>query len=138
MSGLTTNGSHLKRRATQNRPVNGCPQCGGPITIALVKMLNDRVPNDPRRRTYAELIAEVLIREAVKGDIQAIKEMTDRVEGETSEARCNQLAGPVVFRVVHGPREPVDQKRGIDSPQPQPEHIESAKQDSSTTMAAKI
>ena len=104
----------------------GPMQSKGPITTALAKMLDERVPNDPRRRTYAEVIADVLVRKAVKGDLQAIKEIADRVEGKVSEARHKELAGPVEIRVVYGDRGEGDQKRGIDCPQPGAEHIESA------------
>ena len=71
------------------------------------------------------MVAEALIRKAVIGDLQAMKEIADRVEGKVSEARCNELAGPVQLIVVRGGRAPGDQKRGIDSPQAQVKHIES-------------
>jgi hypothetical protein len=53
----------------------------GPLTAALTEVLKKRIPNDSRCRTYADLIAEVLVSKAIKGDIQALKEILDRVEG---------------------------------------------------------
>jgi hypothetical protein len=56
----------------------------GPITGALLNLVNQRVPHDPRGRTYAKLIAETMVREVLKGNLSAIKEITDRVEGRVS------------------------------------------------------
>jgi hypothetical protein len=57
-----------------------------PISDALVRMLNRKVPNDRQGRTYAELIAQILIQKAVGGDLRAIKEVLDRVEGRVAPA----------------------------------------------------
>ena len=52
-----------------------------PVTEAYVWILNRKVPNDRQGRTFARLIAEAMILRALKGDVRAIKEITDRVEG---------------------------------------------------------
>jgi hypothetical protein len=44
------------------------------------------VPGDPNQRTYAELIAESVAREAVRGKIQAAVEMADRTEGRARQS----------------------------------------------------
>jgi hypothetical protein len=64
----------------------------GPLTAALTKVLNQRIPNDSRCRTYADLIAEVLVSKAIKGDIQALKEIVDRVEGTSAPIPEPQLS----------------------------------------------
>jgi hypothetical protein len=108
------------------RPPRRLIQGKGPITGALVKMLDEKVPNDPRRRTHAEVIAGMLIRKALKGDLQAIKEIADRVEGKVLEASHHELAQPVDLRVVFEKRKTGNQERGIESPHPPGGHIESA------------
>jgi hypothetical protein len=118
--------------------INTFPQSRYPITGALAKILGERVPNDLRGRTYAELIADVIFRKAAKGDMRAIKEIEDRVEGKVSEARPDKVAEPVEWRVVYEDGGTGDQKRVIDFPQPKAEHIESAQQDSSKAMSGKI
>jgi hypothetical protein len=41
---------------------------------------------DPQRRTYAEVIAETLAKQAAKGNIAAAAELCDRVEGRPRQA----------------------------------------------------
>lgn len=84
------------------------------------------MPNDLRGRTYATLIADVLISKAVKGDPKAIKEITDRVEGRVGEVRHIESDQPVEFVVVYADPIPKDPNRGIHSAQPRAEDIEAA------------
>jgi hypothetical protein len=102
-----TNGPALERNF-ETEPV--C-QTGGrcPITEAYWRILNQIVPNDPQKRTYVELIAETMIRRALMGDIRALKEITDRVEGPVSEPLDARSAGsglpnkgeaPTILKVV--------------------------------------
>jgi len=44
------------------------------------------VPNDAEGRTWAELIAEGQIRDAVRGNVQAAREIADRTEGRARQA----------------------------------------------------
>src|SRR5271168_3785052 len=44
------------------------------------------VPNDPEKRTWAELIAEAQVRDAVRGNVQAAREIADRTEGKAKQA----------------------------------------------------
>ena len=39
-------------------------------------------PFDPQNRTYARLAAEALVKEALKGKVAAVAEITDRIEGK--------------------------------------------------------
>ena len=45
-----------------------------------------RVPNDQEGRTWAELIAEAQVRDAVRGNVQAAREIADRTEGRARQA----------------------------------------------------
>src|SRR6202167_6147233 len=48
--------------------------------------LEELVPNDPGGRTWAEIIAEAQIRDAVRGNVQAAREIADRTEGRARQA----------------------------------------------------
>src|SRR5271168_4212991 len=48
--------------------------------------LEEPVPNDPEGRTWAELIAEAQVRDAVRGNVQAAREIADRTEGKARQA----------------------------------------------------
>ena len=69
-------------------------QSGNPSGRPKSKMLSDAyrnkleepVPNDPEGRTWAELIAEAQIRYAVRGNVQAAREIADRTEGRARQA----------------------------------------------------
>ncbi len=54
------------------------------LTEALREQLAEAMPNAPER-TVAEQIARALIREAVKGNVQAIREIGDRTEGKPAQ-----------------------------------------------------
>jgi len=51
------------------------------IIQALVAKLNEKVKDEAKGRTFAECIAESLIRKAIMGDVSAAREIADRVEG---------------------------------------------------------
>jgi Family of unknown function (DUF5681) len=57
------------------------------ISEAYRKMLECEVPNDPQGRTYAELIADRMVAEAVKGrnKVNAASEIADRTEGKPKQ-----------------------------------------------------
>jgi hypothetical protein len=63
-----------------------------PVTDAYRALLGSKVPGDKKGRTYAELIALGAIHRAIKGSIDALKEVTDRAEGRTRQAV--ELMGP--------------------------------------------
>ena len=55
-----------------------------PITDAMIEIVNRRVPNDPRGRVVADLLAEAIFREALKGNVKAAKEIADRRSAKPS------------------------------------------------------
>jgi hypothetical protein len=58
---------------------------------------------DPEHRTYAEVIAEALAKQAVKGNIQAAAEIADRVEGRPRQAITvgrEEAEGPNVYELI--------------------------------------
>lgn len=56
------------------------------LSDAYKHKLEEIVPNDAEERTWAELIAEGQIRDAVKGNVQAAREIADRTEGRARQA----------------------------------------------------
>jgi hypothetical protein len=72
-----------------------------PFTDAYRRILNQKVPHDPRRRTFLDLVVEATFLRALEGDLQAIKEITDRVEGRVPPPRPGEREErPTEFRVV--------------------------------------
>jgi hypothetical protein len=55
------------------------------LTEALREQLAEEMPNAPER-TVAEAIARALIKEAVSGNVLAIREIGDRTEGKPKQA----------------------------------------------------
>src|SRR5271169_6369237 len=56
------------------------------LSDAYKNKLEEAVPNDPDGRTWAELIAEAQVRDAVRGNVQAAREIADRTEGRARQA----------------------------------------------------
>jgi hypothetical protein len=56
------------------------------LSDAYRNKLEEPVPNDPEGRTWAELIAEAQVRDAVRGNVQAAREIADRTEGRAKQA----------------------------------------------------
>jgi hypothetical protein len=56
------------------------------LSDAYRNKLEEPVPNDPEKRTWAELIAEAQVRDAVRGNVQAAREIADRTEGRARQA----------------------------------------------------
>ncbi len=54
------------------------------LTEALREQLAEEMPNAPER-TIAEAISRALIREALKGNVQAAREIADRTEGKPTQ-----------------------------------------------------
>jgi len=55
------------------------------LTAALLDLLGTPYPHDRAGRTYAEVIAAVLVRKAARGDVRAAKEIALRTEGRPSK-----------------------------------------------------
>jgi hypothetical protein len=60
------------------------------LSDALRRQLAEALPNAPEK-TIAEVIARALIREAVAGNVQAIREVGDRSEGKPAQALAIDL-----------------------------------------------
>lgn len=74
-----------------------------PFTAALIRIANSKVPNDPRGRTYADLVAEAMFLQAINGNVRAARDIADRLEGRVSERPAEQDRRPAVIKVVYDP-----------------------------------
>lgn len=63
----------------------GRPKCKT-LSDAYRHKLEEPVPNDSEGRTWAELIAVAQVRDAVRGNVQAAREIADRTEGRPRQA----------------------------------------------------
>lgn len=52
-----------------------------PLTDIYAELIDQICPEDKAGRTYAELIARALVKEAIKGRVRAASELADRIEG---------------------------------------------------------
>jgi Family of unknown function (DUF5681) len=55
------------------------------VTQAYRRLLAKADPSDPENRAYAETLAEQMIIKAKGGDVRAMKEITDRVQGKAAQ-----------------------------------------------------
>jgi len=61
--------------------------------------------NDPLKRRRIVIAAEVLVLAAVAGDISALKELGDRLDGKSAQPVTNSEGGPLtvqILRLAHG------------------------------------
>ena len=77
-----------------------------PLTDAYAALLDKPIPPDMARQlkldestTYAQVIAMSLVREAVKGKVQAAAEVADRVEGKITQPISGPDEGPIVHEI---------------------------------------
>ena len=75
---------HRWRKGQSGNP-SGRPK-SKTLSDAYKYKLEEPVPNDPEGRTWAELIAEAQVRDAVRGNVQAAREIADRTEGRARQA----------------------------------------------------
>jgi hypothetical protein len=61
----------------------GRPKGSTKISTAYQRSLARLVPDDPEGRTYAQYIADKTVELAAQGNLTALKEVTDRVEGKS-------------------------------------------------------
>jgi hypothetical protein len=76
--------SHQWKKGQSGNP-SGRPKSKS-LSAAYRNKLEELVPNDPEGRTWAELIAEAQVRDAVRGNVQAAREIADRTEGRPRQA----------------------------------------------------
>jgi hypothetical protein len=84
-----------------------------PITDEYIRVWHERVPTDKQGRTFGELIVEALFQRAIEGEVQAIKEITDRIEGRvalTRQVRQSEERGELpVIRVIYDRAKPTSE-----------------------------
>ena len=68
-------------RKGQSGNPKGRPK-GISLSEAYRRVLAEVDESDPQRRTFAEILAEQMIGKAKRGDVQAAREIADRVEGK--------------------------------------------------------
>ena len=78
-----------------------------PLTDAYAALLDKPIPSDMARQlkldestTYAQVIAMSLVREAVKGKVNAAAEVADRVEGKITQPISGPDGGPIGIKTV--------------------------------------
>jgi hypothetical protein len=76
--------SHRWKKGQSGNP-SGRPK-SKTLSNAYRNKLEEVVPNDPEGRTWAELIAEAQVRDAVRGNVQAAREIADRTEGRARQS----------------------------------------------------
>ncbi len=83
-------GRFTKDTPTAFKPGQSGNPAGRPKSITLSEALRLELakvlPGDTHERTFAELIAQQLVRAAVTGNILAAKEIADRTEGKPKQA----------------------------------------------------
>jgi hypothetical protein len=79
-----------------------------PLTDAYAALLDKPIPPDMARQlkldestTYAQVIAMSLVREAVKGKVNAAAEVADRVEGKITQPISGPDEGPIIVRSLN-------------------------------------
>jgi hypothetical protein len=96
---LRTEGETVSDRTANLKPwlkgVSGNPG-GRPkkkaITEELERLLEEEAPNGDGK-TWAAAIAEALLKQAAKGDVRAITELANRVEGKPVQAVAAEVGG---------------------------------------------
>jgi hypothetical protein len=67
-----------------------------PITEAYAAVAEQKYPDDPEGRTYAQLIAEGQCKAAIKGKTDAAREIREALEGKTPQAFGDNTASTSV------------------------------------------
>ena len=70
-----------------------------PLTDAYNAQLARVKEGDRQNRTYAQLIAEAMMKQALKGNVMATREITDRIEGKARQAVDVTVETPLEFNV---------------------------------------
>jgi hypothetical protein len=87
-----------KWAAGQSGNPNGRPKRGHALSDLLAKSLQEQESDG---RTKAEVIAEKLVEQASKGDIDALKIILDRTEGKVPDTTNLNASGALKIRVVY-------------------------------------
>ena len=70
-----------------------------PISDAYADLANQIHPNDKKKRTYAQLLAEAQYLAAIKGKTDAAREIADRIEGKPTQAVSGPDGDPIPVSV---------------------------------------
>ena len=71
-------------QAGQSGNISGRPK--SLMAAAYRRALERKIVNDPQGRTYADALAEKMVALGLKGDVKALAEVTDRVDGRPQQA----------------------------------------------------
>jgi hypothetical protein len=74
---------------------------GRPKGESLVAMIRRRLAEDHHGKTLGEIVVEALIKGAIQGKPQHLKELLDRVEGKVTEKLDLSGSDPLTVRVVY-------------------------------------
>lgn len=69
------------------------------ITKIVDHLLNQKLPNDKKQRTYVEALAEAALKRAIKKSDKALEQIWDRVEGRVPLAVTGDGGGPLQMQV---------------------------------------
>jgi len=72
-----------------------------PITDAYIRLLNEPIPGDKEGRTFADALAQKILKEALNGKVPAASEITDRVEGKVTLPLSGPDGGPIEVRTLN-------------------------------------
>lgn len=70
------------------------------ITEAYEELAELACPEDPEKRTYAKLAALGQFKSAIKGKTDAIKEITDRIEGPVNRDLIDSGGAPITINIT--------------------------------------
>jgi len=76
------------------------PYIDKPFREALQLAVKREADADLRGKTKLDKIANQLINEAIKGDVPAIKEVADRLDGKVPQAVTGEGGGPVALAIT--------------------------------------
>lgn len=108
--GAVRGGEAHRFKPGQSGNPRGRPKTGA-LTRAFRALLEQPIPGDRQKRTYAQAIAERLAELAVKGYLPAVRELGDRAEGRT--VPCVQLTD-LVDETPNTPRADSNVKTGTE------------------------
>ena len=113
-----------------------------PISDAYADLAERNVPNDRKRRTYAELLAQAQFHAAIKGKTEAAKEIANRIEGPAEKQQVEIIQGSeplkvrfdapdlvTALRAIYGLSSPGDTSRPAEA-KPVPEEMDRGPQPS--------
>jgi hypothetical protein len=96
---------HQFKKGQSGNP-GGRPKGSVKISSCYERSLSRPYPNDPEGRTYAQVIADKTVELAAKGEIAAIREVTDRLEGKAKQSIENtgdvRVTLPMIYNLLNG------------------------------------